>query len=150
METTSTIQPTFLQKIKNYIIAHKIMSVIVVLLVLYAGYFIYGKLTSTAGDTRYVLSAVKKGVIISSIDGSGQVAVSNKIDLKPNLGSTSVSGPVTYVGVSAGNNVTVGQLLFTIDDTNAQKSVRDAKANLESAKLSLATAQAQYGNTDVN
>lgn len=126
------ISNSIMQKIKNYIVAHKITSAIILLAVLYTGYWGYGKLTSTAGDTRYVSSAVTRGTIISSINGSGQVSVLSQIDLKP-----SVSGTITYIGVKPGDQVRNGKLLFSIDSKDAQKAVRDAQISLDSANLSL-------------
>ena len=56
-------------KIKAFVFAHKIISVIILAVVMYGGYWIYGNLTSTGGETRYVLTAVTKGTIVSSITG---------------------------------------------------------------------------------
>jgi HlyD family secretion protein len=137
----------YFNKIKLYIVAHKIISTIVIIVLLGGGYMVYGKMTSTTKETRYVLSAVTKGTIVSSVTGSGQVSALNQIDVKPN-----VSGTITYIGVKPGSKVGQGQTLFTIDDTNAQKTVRDAKINLQNANLSLQKLQIQNSttNTDAN
>src|SRR5471030_86550 len=120
----------FINKIKLYIFAHKIMSIIALIIIIYAGYFAYGKITSTTGETRYVLSAVTKGTIISSVAGSGQVSVLNQVAINP-----TVSGSLTGVYIKPGDKVASGQTLFTIDNTNAQKSVRDAQISLQNANL---------------
>jgi HlyD family secretion protein len=122
----------YFQKIKSYILLHKFVSTIVVLTVLYGGYYEYKKLTDTSGETRYVTAQVKKGTIITSITGSGQVSASNQVDVKPK-----VSGDVVYVNVVSGQTVKAGAVLATLDSRDAQKAVRDAEVNLESAKLSL-------------
>jgi HlyD family secretion protein len=134
-------------KIKSYILAHKIISTILLVIIIFIGYWIYGKITSTTGETRYVLSAVTKGTIVSSVTGSGQVSALNQIDLKP-----TVSGNITYIGAQPGDKVTAGKLLFSIDDTTAQKAVRDAKIGLQDANLSLQKLQIQNStaNTDAN
>lgn len=127
---------SYLQKIKDYALDHLISSIVILLIVVGVGYWGYGKITSTAGDTRYVLSAVTKGTIVSSITGSGQVSVSSQIDLKPN-----VSGTITHIYVKPGDQAGSGKLLFSLDSKDAQKTLRDAQINLDAANLSLAKLQ---------
>ena len=122
----------FLGKIKAYIIAHKIISVIVLVAVLGGGYWGYNKLTSTAGYTRYITANVEKGTIIASISGSGQVSASNQVDVKPK-----VSGEITAVYVKAGQEVSAGATLAQLDARDAQRAVQDAETSLETAKLEL-------------
>ena len=132
-------------KIKAFVFAHKIISVIILAVVMYGGYWIYGNLTSTGGETRYVLTAVTKGTIVSSITGSGQVSASNQIDIMPK-----VSGAITYVGVKPGSQVGNGQVLFSIDNTNAQKAVRDAQANLQSTQIATDKLKIQNSTDNMN
>jgi HlyD family secretion protein len=119
------------QNIKTFAFTHKKISIAIFLAVLYVGYWGYGKLTDTSGETRYVMAAVSKGTIISSVSGSGQVSASNQVDIK-----AKASGDITYIGVTAGQTVKAGALIAQIDTTDAQKAVRDAQVNLETAKLS--------------
>ncbi len=126
----------FFNKIKSYISAHKKLSVFILIIILLFGYWGYKKITNTSGETRYVLSTVTKGTIISSVAGTGQVSASNQIDLKP-----TVSGAITYIGVKPGDQVLAGEHLFSLDNKDAQKTVRDAEANLQSAQISLAKLQ---------
>ena len=125
------MKPTFMQKIKNFIVTHKILSLVVVLVLVYGGYTLFGKKTTT--ETRYVTSLAVNGTVVSSVTGSGQVAASNQIDLKPK-----VAGNVTYIGVNPGDSVKKGKTLFIIDTTSAEKAVRDAQTNLDQANLALA------------
>lgn len=120
------------QKILALARAHKVMSILVIVAVLVGGYYEYLSLTSTAGETRYVLATTEKGMIISSITGSGQVSAYNQIDLKPKA-----SGDVIYLGVANGQEVAAGTLIAQLDASDAQKAVRDAEVNLASTKLSL-------------
>lgn len=83
-------------------------------------------------EAKYVLAAITKGTIISSITGSGQVAASQQVDVKPK-----VSGTLTSVGVKTGQQVYQGQALAYLDARDAQRSVRDAQISLESAQISL-------------
>jgi len=84
----------FLTKIKAYVLAHKFVSAIIVIVILLLGNWIYGKITSTAGDTRYLTAKVQKGTIIASITGSGQVSSLNQVDIK-----AKVSGDAVYIAV---------------------------------------------------
>jgi HlyD family secretion protein len=121
---------TFIQKTRTLILAHKVWSALIIIALIAGGYALFHKKTPT--ETRYVTTQATTGTVVVSVTGSGQVAASNQIDLKPK-----VSGNVTYVGVNAGDLVKQGKLLFSIDSTDAQKAVRDAQSNLTSAKLAL-------------
>jgi RND family efflux transporter MFP subunit len=135
----------FLNKIKLYIFAHKIISIIVLVIIIFAGRSIYTNLTGTTGEIRYVLSPVTKNTIIASVAGSGQVSVLNQIAISP-----TVSGTLTAVYAKPGDKVGSGQTLFVIDDANAQKTVRDAEINLQNANLALQKLQLQNSNTNLN
>src|ERR1035437_5812036 len=113
---------SYITKIKSYIVAHKIISTVIAIVIIGIGYWTYNNLTSTSGETRYVSSPVTTGTIISSVDDSGQVSAFNQIAINP-----TVSGTLTGVNVTSGETVKAGQTLFTIDDTTAQKTVRDAQ-----------------------
>ena len=132
-------------KIKQFIINHKTGSVIILIILLVAGYWFYGKITSTTGEIRYVTAKVEKGTIIVSITGTGQVSASNQIDLKPK-----VSGEIIYLPVQSGQKVSSGTLIAQIDNTDAEKTIRDAKVNLENAKLSLSKLKIQNSNDNMN
>ena len=67
------------------------------------------------------------------MSGSGEVGTVNQLDLKPKA-----SGDIIYLGVSSnGQDVKAGTLIAQLDTTDAQKAVRDAETNLETAKLSM-------------
>lgn len=119
-------------KLKGLVITHKIISALIAVSVLLVGYWIFGKLTSTAGETRYVLGTVQKGAVISSITGSGQVSASNQVELK-----TKTSGDIVYFNAKAGQEYKAGALLIQIDTRNAEKAVRNAEISFEQAKLDL-------------
>ncbi|MCX6752514.1 MAG: efflux RND transporter periplasmic adaptor subunit [Candidatus Nomurabacteria bacterium] len=135
----------FFGKIKAYVVAHKITSAVILIVVLLIGYWGYNKLTSTAGETRYITSKVTKGTIVSSVAGSGQVSVLNQVAINP-----TVSGALIRVNVKPGNRVAGGQTLFVIDNTNAQKTVRDAEISLQNANLALQKLQLQNSDTNLN
>ena len=135
----------FLNKIKTFVVKHKIVSSFLLILIVLIGYWSYNKITNTTGITRYVLSPVTKGTIVSTISDSGQVSATSQVNIAP-----TVSGALTDVKVSPGDKVTAGQTLFVIDDTNAQKTVRDAEINLQNANLALQKLQLQNSNTNLN
>ena len=119
-------------KITQFAIGHKIISAVLVAVLLIGGYEGYQKIFGTAPPTRYVLAKVEKGTVIAYITGSGQVSVSNQLDMKPR-----VSADVMYVGVKNGQHVGAGTLIAQLDSGDAEKAVRDAQTNLDSANLTL-------------
>lgn len=122
----------FVLAARAYAKAHRFITSLLVLLLAWGIYVGYGKLTSTADETKYVTAQVQKGTLIVSLSGSGQVSAQNQIDVK-----SKASGDVAYVGVANGQTVKAGALIAQLDARDAQKSVRDAEANLESAQISL-------------
>lgn len=112
---------------------HKIAAGFAVLILAVGGYYGYNNLLkNNAGQTRYVLAAVQKGAVIVAVSGSGQVADSNQLDIKPK-----VSGDIIFAPAKEGQTVKARDIIAQISALDAQKAVRDAKANLDAAKLSL-------------
>ncbi|MFA6336612.1 MAG: efflux RND transporter periplasmic adaptor subunit [Candidatus Paceibacterota bacterium] len=123
-----------LEMIKNIagkIIRHKIVSFIIAAIAIAGGTFAFNALGG-ASQIRYVLAAAEKGNIITTVSGSGQVSASKQVDIK-----ATVSGDVISVNAKVGDEVIKGQIIARLDSTSAQKSVRDAETNLESAQLAL-------------
>ena len=129
---------TYWSTTKKYVLAHKIISGIVLVVVIGLGWWIYSNATSTSGETRYVLGTVASSTIISTVSESGQVSTTNSVDIKPQ-----VSGEITWVGVKAGDVVHAGQALATIDDTTAVQAIEDAKSQLQTDELTYQQAAAQ-------
>ncbi|MBI2515117.1 efflux RND transporter periplasmic adaptor subunit [Candidatus Wolfebacteria bacterium] len=121
-----------LEKSKKLIIQHKLTSILIVIVLAGGGYFGYTKFFNADDATRYVSAEVKKGTLIVSISGSGQISAFNQIDIKPKA-----SGDTAYVGVKNSQRIKAGALIAELDAADAQRAVRDAEANLLSAKLSL-------------
>jgi len=121
-----------ISKIFNLIGRHKRIATIGLIIIVIGGYFGYKNLTEDGEIVRYVTAAAEKGTLIVSISGSGQVSVSDQVDIKPK-----VSGDVVYVGVENGQEVKTGTFLVQIDTSDAEKEVRDAKTDLETAQLEL-------------
>jgi HlyD family secretion protein len=118
-------------KLKNFAFKHKVISAFIILVVIFIGYEIINRINGSGTTTRYVLAAVKKGTLITSITGTGQVAATNQVDIKPE-----VTGNISYVGVVVGQTVQAGQLIAQINNSAALRSVNNAKLSLANAKLS--------------
>ena len=118
----------------------------ITLLIIGGGYFGYQSLVSSDSAVQYVTAIAEKGTLVLSISGSGQVSVSDQVDIKPK-----VSGDVTWIGVSVGQEVGQGQTILSLDDTDAKKAVADAELDLEEAMLQfdkdLAQAPIDYART---
>src|ERR1035437_3244367 len=94
------------KKTFTYAKTHKIQAGAVVVIILGLGYWAFVSAGNTSGATKYVLSTVQKGTIISSVSGSGQVSATNQVDVK-----AKVSGDITWVAAVAGQTVRQGQAL---------------------------------------
>lgn len=129
-----------MKKIKTYFREHKFTGGLIILVIIVTGWRIVRAWNGAGAETRYVLATVKRGDLISSVTGTGQVSTSNQVELK-----SKVSGDITYVGVVNGQAVGAGALIAQIDTRNAEKAVRDAEVNLTSAKLSLEKTKLQQG-----
>lgn len=134
-----------LTKIKVYVLAHKIISAIILVVIIGGGYWGYKKITAPVGATLYVTSKVTSGTIIASITDSGQVSAFNQINVTPQ-----VSGTITGVNVKPGDSVRAGETLFVIDDTSAQQAVRDAEISVQNANLALQKLQLQDSANNLN
>ncbi len=115
--------------IKDFLMRHKIISFILLIIIIFVVYKLYVYYTDTSAETHYLISAVEKGTILQTVSGTGQVSASSQIDLKPK-----VSGDVVYVGARSGDYVTAGQLLVKLDSRDAEIALETAKLNLDKAK----------------
>lgn len=116
----------FKKSLIPYAKAHKITTTIIALVVVFGGYKAIAALTSTAGETQYVLSRVTRGDIETTIAGTGQVAATNQIDLK-----AKVSGDISYISAKAGQTMKAGQLIAQIDTTDIAISLKSARLSLQ-------------------
>lgn len=119
--------PKIKHSIKEFIKSRKITSALILLAIIGIGYWGYSKLTSTSGQTSYVVTNVKRGNIVSTVTGTGQVTASSQTDIK-----SKVSGDIVYLNTRAnGTQVTKGTLIAQVD-------TRDAAISLENAKIAYA------------
>lgn len=113
--------------IKEFIKSRKITSALILIAILSIGYWGYTKLTSKSGQTNYIVTNVKRGNIVSTVTGTGQVTASSQTDIK-----SKVSGDIVYLNTKAnGTQITKGTLIAQVD-------TRDAAISLENAKIAYA------------
>lgn len=110
----------------------KITIGIILLVIICGGYFAYKKIIGNDNAVQYVTTTVKKGALIVSISGSGQVSVSEQIDIKPK-----VSGEIVSLAVEQGQEIKKGTIIAKLDSSDAQKAVNDAETSLETVNLQL-------------
>ncbi|MCF7830378.1 efflux RND transporter periplasmic adaptor subunit [Candidatus Gracilibacteria bacterium] len=110
----------------------KIALGIILIIVVGGGVYLNKNKKSSDSDIQYQTETVGKKTIISSVMGSGQVSASNMQEIKPK-----VSGDVIVVNFKSGQEVKKREVIIQLDKSEAEKAVRDASLNLESANLSL-------------
>ena len=123
---------------------HKFISIVILLVLAGSGYFGYRSIAKSAPTVRYVTAAATKGMLITSLSGTGQVSASNQTDIKAES-----SGKVLSVNVSSGDAVSTGTLIAKIDDSDAKKAVRDASNAVQTARANYNDLVAPPAEVDV-
>ena len=123
-----------MKKLKIFILSHKVIFIIFLCLLAVGGYFGYQKIKPTEAAIRYVSEAAKKGILISSVSGTGQVSASNQVEIKPKA-----TGVITGLYAKNSQEFKEGGLIAQIDSRTAASKVSEAKASLDNAKLDLET-----------
>jgi len=116
---------------------HRWSTGITVLVIIGAVYFGWSKYAASQTSIQYATTTVSKGAVSATVSGTGQVAASSQVDLK-----TKTAGDVVYVKAKSGDKVTTSTVLLSVDASDALKALRDAEANYELSKLSLAKTEA--------
>ena len=114
------------------LLQNKIIAAIAITLVVAGAYLSYQGLTGNDATARYLTAVVERGRLIVSVSGSGQVAVSDQVDIKPK-----VSGELAGLYIKKDQDIEEGYLLAVINTSTAQRAVSEAEISLESAKISL-------------
>ncbi|MDH6576479.1 biotin/lipoyl-binding protein [Kitasatospora sp. MAP5-34] len=106
-------------------------------------YTILGSGTSSAAGKAQIRSvAVTKGTVLATVSGSGTLSSPS------DTGQDFVTGgKLTSVDVAVGDSVKKGQVLATVDTTDAQQQVDTAQSALTAADANLTKAQAGVTTT---
>lgn len=110
---------------------------VITLVVIGGGWYWWRARSSSDSATQYVTSIVKRGTLIASVSGSGNIVVDQSASVDP-----SITGTVQNLAVKVGDAVTKGQLLFTIDNDQLDVDVTKSLASLRSAEQSVVSAKA--------
>lgn len=100
---------------------------------------IYHSSPASAGVARTV--TVQRGVVQESVSASGNISPVSSASVNFTTGGT-----VTSVRVSPGQHVTAGEVLATVDPSQAEANLQSAEASLEAAQSTL-TADEQGGTS---
>lgn len=111
--------------------------VVIVVFVLVGGWYWYSTSQSDMSTTRYITQPVEKGVLKTSITGTGNVVIDQSATVDP-----TISGTVENLAVKVGDQVKKGQVLFTIDNDQLGVSAAKAGVSFRSAEQSILSAQA--------
>ncbi len=100
-----------------------------------------GPASQSSGQTTRTATA-KRGIVQSTVSGSGNVQSANQLDL-----GFKTSGTVTHIYVKQGQHVTEGRLLATLDPQSAEVTLEQAKATLQSAEANLVALEENEGES---
>ena len=100
-----------------------------------------GPASQSSGQTTRTATA-KRGVVQSTVSGNGNVQSATELDL-----GFKTSGTVTHIYVKQGQQVARGQLLATLDPQDAEVTLQQSKASLQSAEASLAALEENEGES---
>jgi len=101
----------------------------------------------TPQEPEYVVSGaiVKKGEIYDKKKYLGEIVPANEVEI-----STKIAGYIEKVYVNEGNLVKKGQLLVSVDDTEAKLTIDNLKINQEEAKNQLNSLQESLKSAQAN
>lgn len=127
----------------HWIGAHKLLAGVAVIALIGGGYYGYKKWMGPSAAMQYVTQAAEKGTLVVSVSGSGQISALNQVDVKPEA-----SGRIIAIPVSNGMYVSAGQIIGKLDTQDAEKAVRDAAVDVDSARLQLAILKDSSANVE--
>ncbi len=116
-------------KILAYLKQHKVRMIIIAVIVIALGYYWYRQTHTAAKSVQYITAPAQTDTVIASVTGTGQVAASNQLDIKPQT-----DGQFTSVPVKLNQQVKKGDVLGIIDQQSAANTVAQAQANLQQAQ----------------
>jgi RND family efflux transporter MFP subunit len=138
------IIPSTTRRIKSafsWLTSHRKSSVAILAIVALGSYYAYSIMGSDSAAVRTIIASAQRGSVISRVTGSGQVTAISQADV-----TSSVSGDIESVLVTAGEDVYLGQALATIEDSDATKAVTNAELAVANAQIAYDKAVKQHAN----
>ncbi len=102
-----------------------------------AVYLLTRPAASTATKTTYTTEAAAKGTLSVTVSGTGNLEVDGTTDVYP-----ATSGTVASIKVAEGDEVSTGDVLFTLDADTAEASTAKALASYRQSQQSVAQSSA--------
>ncbi|MBU6427022.1 HlyD family efflux transporter periplasmic adaptor subunit [Patescibacteria group bacterium] len=109
-------------RIKKILGAHKVISVFAIILIAVIVYLVFRSVGNANAETQYTISRAHLGSVTQTVTGTGQVSAADQLDV-----TSQVSGTIETIDAAVGQHVNRGQLLATIDDTQALNNLENAK-----------------------
>ncbi|HEY1592636.1 MAG TPA: biotin/lipoyl-binding protein, partial [Solirubrobacteraceae bacterium] len=97
---------------------------------------------ASSGRTSTQILSAQNGVVQSTVTGSGNIEAGTSDDL-----NFQTSGALSALDVKVGQHVNKGQLLATLDPTNAQLALDQAESQLTAAQDQLSSAESGSSTT---
>lgn len=114
-----------------------IFSVVVIFVLIIAGYFGWQRLTATTTTTAAVqTTTVTRGSLVATVSAAGNVSAPEDAAL-----AFQTSGRATQVNVQVGDVVKKGQVLMRLDTADLELSLKTAELNLVNTQASYDSAQ---------
>lgn len=131
-------------------VAHKWMIVTLIIFVCCGVYYYYTiqKENAIAQNVVPTTTTTKVGDIEVLVSGAGQVYAANQVDLKPQVAGDGLD--IESIAVKNDQVVKNGDLIATLDTTEIQKTIRDAKLAVENAELKVKQSERQYDTKTVD
>lgn len=115
---------------KKYVVAHKFISVLLVLVVLGGGWWAYSVFATSGNEVRYVTATVATSTVISTLSESGTISATSDINI-----SSEASGAILAIYIKPGTHVYAGSVIAKVDPTDALQAYNDAELSYETAQL---------------
>lgn len=116
------------QQVRRY--RYGILAVVLLLIAGKVAYSYFATPAKTAQKSQNV--TVERGELVSTVSATGTIKPVNMVDI-----SSKISGLVKEVKVSENDQVQVGQVLLTLDDTHLQALVSQARSRLALASANV-------------
>lgn len=130
------------EKLKN----QKKKIIFIAIIIVIGGFFISKVRKNSSDNVIFLTEKVKIGNISESVIATGTVRSNNRVEV-----GAQVSGKITNINVTLGQEVKKGDLIATIDSTTQENEFEKAKSQLisyesqlESKKISLEVTESKY------